>query len=430
MTSLTLLIVAVAGLLVAGLAATATKVLHDYSRRELELYCQRRNRLDRFGEILDDDEQVLLAVDSLQVIGMVLLVLSGTVWYYETSGVGPPDWIHFISAVTLVSVLTTAVVIWIPMAIVQLWAAPFLYHFWKPLRLTSEVLKPLTSGVGIVGAVVRRLAGRPESEEDDEEAFEDEIRSIVTEGLHEGLLEEDAREMIEGVIELGDTDVSDIMTPRSNIDACDAELDWASALEFVVEAGRTRIPVYRDNLDNIVGVLYVKDLLRELSSNKSRTQLDELLRDPLVVPTTKPLDEMLQEFQQTHNHLAIVVDEYEAVAGVVTIEDVLEEIVGEIVDESDEELVDEIRALDDNTSDVLGTAHIDVVNDRLGLELPDPEECDTIAGLLIRQLGRIPKPGESVAIDGARITVTGVSRRRVETLRIEKSMEGPGPRDK
>lgn len=424
MTSSTLLIVAIAGLVIAGLAATAAKVLNDYSRRELELYCQRRNRLDLFGEILDEDEQVLLAVDSLQVIGVVLLVLSGTLWYYESSGAsGPPDLVRFLASATLISVLTTAVVNWIPAAIVQLWAAPFLYRFWKPLRVTSEVLKPLTSGVGLVGAFLRRLADRPESEEDEEEAFEDEIRSIVTEGLHEGLLEEDALEMIEGVIELGDTDVSDIMTPRSNVDACDAELDWSGTLQFIVEAGRTRFPVYEGNLDNVVGILYVKDLLGELSSDAPRKELRALLREPLLVPTTKRLDEMLQEFQQTHNHLAIVVDEYRAVAGVVTIEDVLEEIVGEIVDESDKEQVDEIRTLDDRTSEVLGTAHIDVVNDRLGLELPDPEEVDTIAGLLIRQLGRIPKPGESVAIDGAQITVTGASRRRVEKLRIEKAVD-------
>ncbi len=415
------LAVAIAGLLISGLAATSTRVLQDYSRRELQLYCQRRHRLDRFGEILDDDEQVLIAVSVLQVIGLVLLVLAGALWLYPLPG--SPGWKQFAAAATLASLVSVAVVIWLPWAIERLWATPFIYHAWLPLKSVAWLLKPLTFGVAVADAMLRRLANRPESEEDEEEAFEDEIRSIVTEGLHDGLLEEDAIEMIEGVIELGDTDVSDIMTPRSNIDALDIDLSWPEVFKFVAEVGRTRIPVYERSLDNVVGVLYVKDLLHELPLKDGGPQrsLKDVIRPPWFVPKPKPLDEMLQEFKDTRNHLAIVVDEYRAVAGVVTIEDVLEEIVGEIVDESDKEQTDEIQLVDARTSEVLGTAHIDVVNHRLGLQLPEPEECDTIAGLFIRQLGRIPKPGESLAIDGAQITVLESSRRRVEKLRIERT---------
>ena len=212
------------------------------------------------------------------------------------------------------------------------------------------------------------------------------------------------------------------MTKRSNIDAIDVGLSWPEVLEFVGEVGRTRIPVYERNLDNIVGVLYVKDLLHDLPLKDAgpSKSLRERARAPWFVPTTKRLDDLLQEFQETHNHLALVVDEYRAVAGVVTIEDVLEEIVGEIVDESDKEQADEIQPVDESTSDVLGTAHIDVVNERLGLHLPDSEECDTIAGLLIRKMGRIPKADDSMAIDGAQITVVDATRRRVEKLRIKK----------
>ena len=424
MTPSLLLAIAFTGLVVASLAATATKVLQEYSRRELELFCQRRNQLKLFRRILHEDEQVLIAVDSLRVIGLLFFSLAIVVWY-TGAAVAPRALTtqEILAGSVLIGLGAVAIMIWIPWTVAKLSATPFLYYLWRPLRIAAFVVRPVTLGIIIVDSLLRRLANRPESEEDEEEAFEDEIRSIVTEGWHEGLLEEDAREMIEGVIELGDADVSDIMTPRSNIDACDADLSWPDALRFIVDVGRTRIPVYSKTLDNVVGVLYVKDLLREMTHGEAKPQppLRKLLREPWFVPTTKPLDEMLHEFQQTRRHLAIVVDEYRSVAGVVTIEDVLEEIVGEIVDESDKVQVEEIQTLDASTSEVLGTAHIDSVNDRLGLQLPDPGECDTIAGLVIRELGRIPKPGESIKLDGARLTVLDASRRRVDKLRIEKS---------
>jgi CBS domain containing-hemolysin-like protein len=276
-------------------------------------------------------------------------------------------------------------------------------------------------GVKIVGALLRRLAGRPEEEEDEEEAFEDEIRSIVTEGLYDGVLEEEEREMIEGVIELGDTDVTDIMTPRSNIDALDVNLPWNEVLAFVVEAGRTRVPVYEESLDQILGILYVKDLLTELSISKNgdHKSLRDLVREAEFVPPTKPLDEMLQDFLRTRKHLAIVVDEYRSVAGVVTIEDVLEEIVGEIVDESDQDLEDEVQRIDERTAEVLGTLHVDVLNEELGLELSEPDEYDTVAGLVVSAMGRIPKPKESITVDGVKFTVLDSSRRRVSRIRVE-----------
>lgn len=426
MSATTLLVVAIISMTLCGLTATAVKVLHDFSRRELELYCRKRKRLDLFREILDDDERVIVGAESLLVVTTVVLVLAGSLWLYQELAtldrIGP---LQFVAGAAAAVVVVVAATIWIPWAVVRLWASPFLFHTWRVLKLVTVPLWPLTLGISVVDALMRRLADRPESDEDEEEAFEDELRSIVTEGRHEGLLEEDALEMIEGVIELGDTDVSDIMTPRSNVDAFDIDQSWPDVLEFVIEVGRTRIPVYEKTLDSMIGVLHVKDLLKELSRTPGppRTPLRELIRKPWFVPTTKPLDAMLQEFQQTRNHLAVVVDEYRSVAGVVTIEDVLEEIVGEIEDESDKQTDQQFEQLDESTAVVLGTVHIDSVNERMGLELPEPDEYDTVAGLMISQLGRIPKPGDSVAVDGARLTVLDATRRRVSRLRIDMVAE-------
>ncbi len=260
-----------------------------------------------------------------------------------------------------------------------------------------------------------------EEEESEEEAFEDEVLAIVTEGMHDGHLEADAREMIEGVIELGDGDVADIMTPRSKMDAIPIVWEWDRVLQFVTSCGRTRIPVYADSLDHILGILYVKDLLAELSQNEGRPKrtLRSLLRDPWYVPPTQGLDDLLQDFRQTRNHLAIVRDEFSRVAGLVTIEDVLEEIVGEIVDETDKEHVEEIRCIDERTAVIQGRAHLAEINEIMGLELPEPDDFDTIAGYVINHLGRIPKTGEEIFDDHVRITVLKASKRKIESVKLE-----------
>jgi CBS domain containing-hemolysin-like protein len=233
-------------------------------------------------------------------------------------------------------------------------------------------------------------------------------------------MEADTREMIEGVIELGDADVADIMTSRSKIDAISVELAWPEIVNRVVACGRTRIPVYQETLDNVVGILYVKDLMRELAkAADERAELADILREPWFVPKTRRLDDLLQDFLQTRNHLSIVVDEYMAVEGIVTIEDVLEEIVGEIVDESDHEHVGEIRPIDDRSADVQGRAHLNEVNESLGIDLKSDDDFDTIGGLVVSQLGRIPESGEILQLDKVKITVLEASRRKVEKVRVE-----------
>jgi len=417
-----LLWLALAGLLITALTAVATKVLHEFSRHELQEYCRRRKRLKLFDAILQEREQVALRVENLQVLGSTLFVIVATIWL-----VGPwpkahiPSWGELALAVVVGSLILLAVTAWIPWAVVRLWATPFLYHTWRVWATAARLMAPFAWCAGLVSVVINRLAGHHEQEHDEEEAFEEEIRSLVTEGLRGGHLEEDAGDMIEGVMELGDADVQDIMTPRSLIDAMPVDLSWAEISNFVINVGRTRIPVYDSDLDDIIGILYVKALLPELAKEdeSDRRPLRKILRKPWFVPRTKRLDEMLHEFQQTRNHMAIVVDEYTSVAGLVTIEDVLEEIVGEIVDEYDEEAEEEIFPLDEETAEAVGHAHIDRLNDRLGIELSEEEEFDTIAGLLLSRWGRIPTPGRSLEESGVRITVLDATRRKIERVKLE-----------
>lgn len=417
---------ALGGWVLAGLTATGAKVLRDFPRHELEKYCRRRRNPQRMDAVLDNYEEVSVAVETLQVVGMAITVVAGFSWlearFHNNVLAGAASFNEMLGGIGVGIVLLLAATVWLPWAIVQFASASFLYHTWPAWRLVGWALWPLSLGAKFADEVMQRLTGSSDDEQSEEEAFEDEIRSIVTEGLHEGHLEADAREMIEAVIELGDVDVGDIMTPSSSVDACDVSRAWDDVVRFVTECGRTRIPVYQDKLDHIIGILYAKDLLPELSKPAARQERDlrKLLRKPWFVPKSKKADHLLRDFLRTHNHMAIVIDEFQAIAGVVTIEDALEEIVGEIVDEYDEEEEVAIRQFDDRSAEVLGGAHIDEINDHLGLDLPEDDEYDTIAGLVLSRFGRIPRRDESLEVDGVRIIVLDANRRRVEKVKIER----------
>jgi CBS domain containing-hemolysin-like protein len=282
-------------------------------------------------------------------------------------------------------------------------------------------MAPLSWCANIVDAVFHRLAGKVRARPT-EDSFEEEIRTIVSEGHREGLLEEDAREMIEGVIELRDADVAEIMTPRTDMHTMHVGLSWDEMLKEIIRLGHTRIPVYDKNRDDIIGILHSKDLLPLLAngSEQPRPPLRELLRKPYFVPESKPVADLLQVFQQTRNHIAVVLDEYGGVSGLVTIEDVLEEIVGEIVDEYDEDIVEEIHKIDEHTCEALGRAHVDEINEEMGFSLPEDGEYDTIAGFVFTELGHVPLPGESIVwSDQMRITVLEATRRRIDRVRLE-----------
>jgi CBS domain containing-hemolysin-like protein len=183
------------------------------------------------------------------------------------------------------------------------------------------------------------------------------------------------------------------------------------------------VPVYDKTRDDIVGILYSKDLLPELakSPGEPARPLAELLRKPLFVPETKPVDDLLKVFQKSRTHIAVVLDEYGGVSGLVTIEDVLEEIVGEIDDEYDQKSEEAIRKIDDDVCEALGRAHIDEINEQMAFELPEDADFDTIGGFVFAEFGRVPAAGESITWhDSVRVTVLEASRRRVNRVRLER----------
>jgi CBS domain containing-hemolysin-like protein len=230
--------------------------------------------------------------------------------------------------------------------------------------------------------------------------------------------------MIQGVMNLDEREVASIMTPRSDIDAIDIDLDPASILASVVESRRTRIPIYQGSLDNILGILFVKDLLGSISDSQpiARDKLRKLLREAWRIPGNRLINELLRDFLHKRNHMAIVVDEYQQTVGVVTIEDALEEIVGEIADEADEEEANQI--LYDETHDWVeaeGRVAVAEINSKLGWNLPVGEDYTSIGGLLISRLGRIPEEGLEVMVDQILVKVLAANHRQVRRMRLQHS---------
>ena len=287
-----------------------------------------------------------------------------------------------------------------------------------PLLIAGTVLKPLGKVlIAITNAIMLILPGHPLPK--GPFATEEEIRlqSDSTEENEEADIGD--RELLHSVFEFGDTVVREVMVPRTDMVAIPNSSTVAQALDEIVRAGYSRIPIYEGDTDNIVGVLYAKDLLRTMEAADGR-KVSDLSRTPLFVPEQKKVAELLRSMQEERVHMAIVVDEYGGTAGLVTIEDLIEEIVGEIVDEYDQE-EPLVEPIDDRTIRVDAKMPIDEVNELLQVKLPH-EEWDTVGGLVFGLTGRVPTVGETVSFDSLQFRTERVTGRRIQKVVITKTL--------
>jgi magnesium and cobalt transporter len=276
---------------------------------------------------------------------------------------------------------------------------------------------PSTSGTGSTGLfkrVKRAIKGQPLSR--------DEIQELIQQSGID--LDAEEKSMLAGVLEVSETQVRDVMIPRSQIVVIDIEQTFDEMLAVIVESGHSRFPVIGEDRDEVLGVLLAKDLLRYFGKEEAKDMpIRKLLRPASVIPESKRLNALLKEFRASHNHMAIVVDEYGGVAGLLTIEDVLEEIVGEIDDEHDHEEAAFIRADGDKNGKpsfaVRALTRIEDFNEFFECELDD-EEYDTIGGLVLHELGRLPRRGEKVDFGGFEFAVTKADKRRIDSLQVQR----------
>ena len=258
---------------------------------------------------------------------------------------------------------------------------------------------------------------------------EDELKNLVDAGQQEGVLEQGERRMIYSIFELGDTLAREVMVPRIDVLALDVDTTLAEAADTLLESGYSRVPVYEETIDNVIGLLYAKDLLNAWRSEAVMDSLRALLRPAYFVPEAKPVDDLLAEMQSRRIHMAIVVDEYGGVAGIVTLEDIVEEIVGEIQDEYDESEEALYRQIAPDEYEVAGRMDIDDFNELMDVNLP-ADDADTLGGFLYSRMGHIPVAGERLLVGDLELTVQQVSRRRITKIRARRiSPSADSPRD-
>jgi putative hemolysin len=259
-----------------------------------------------------------------------------------------------------------------------------------------------------------------ETEADDDS---DDLQALIDVGAAEGILEEEEGELIHSIIEFGDTRVSEVMTPRPDIVAVPTTASVREAREIMLESKYSRLPVYRDHMDNVEGIIYVRDLLQIWSEGSEDQNIRSLIRQVYFVPETKPVDELLKEMQKAHVQLAMVIDEYGGVCGLVTVEDILEEIVGEIEDEdiAGEEL-EEIVEVGNGRFNVMGSTEIGKIERLFDLEI-EADDFTTIAGLVINESGKVPPVGERFTFRGLEVEVLEADDRRIGRLRVAKADE-------
>jgi len=271
----------------------------------------------------------------------------------------------------------------------------------KDLNTTGRWLKRIT----------QTFSGEPQDR--------NELLAILRDSAERNLVDGDVLTMLEGVLEVSDLQVRDIMVPRAQMVCVRRDDPAATILPVVVESGHSRFPVMDADRDDIVGILLAKDLLRlSISGTQEPFDIREYMRPAVFVPESKRLNVLLKDFRGNRNHMAIVVDEYGGVSGLVTIEDVIEQIVGEIDDEFDVEDDQNIRKEAERQYTVRGVTRIEDFNEYFGSRLSEREGVDTIAGLLMKQLGRLPRRGEAAIIDGFEFRVARADRRRIDALRV------------
>ena len=292
-------------------------------------------------------------------------------------------------------------------------------------RLALVVLLPPVALISRAAGLTARVRGpRPEREEEDEEddaASHEEIEAFIDVGTREGIIEPEQGEWLSNIVDFPETQARSVMTPRIDMVCAPVDSTLDTLAERFVESGHTRIPLYQESIDHIVGVLHIRDVLKALRepSPPAPAQVRELLKPPLFVPETKPLAELLKELQTRFQQVAIVVDEYGGTAGMVTVEDLVEEIVGEISDEPEDGLAAERTPMGDGSWRLDGRAHLEALEELFGVEIEDAE-VETVGGLILGALGDVPEPGETVERHGLRFTVEEVANRRIKTLRVER----------
>jgi putative hemolysin len=404
-------------LAVASLAAVQARAVRGAQRQIIQDLCQRRRKPERYDQIVAASETVAFIAASIVVgasVAATLLAFRGPL------GSARPLALDLSAVAGWIGLVWVLLVV-VPILLVRFagpWIVVATWEIWRPVvAVIAPVVRQLGRFATVLGGLIGRKAAEPTRPGD-------ELRLVVDEAHREGRLEGAARDMIRGVIGLDEVRVATIMTPRTAVISLSIAMPWEQAVRLAADSGHTRLPVWERSPDDVVGILHTRDLLRRIAAGDTAgvepPALRPLLRPPWFVPEAMSVQTLLREFQRGNTHMAVVTDEFGGVSGIITIEDALEEIVGEIADEHDEAFTDGIRMLSATACEALAHVRIGVVNERLGVALPEEEDFETIGGFVFHEFGRIPQAGEAIESHGVRLEVLAATRRRIDLVRVER----------
>ncbi len=425
--SIPILVLLVLVFLHAFFAAAEVAIVSVRKSRLNQLIDEGHRAAQLVSALAEDASRLLTTTQlALKLLGFLAIALAASVYGEPLAGLLAGlkiPWLASISHPLAIGVITLVLVFLvlvfgelIPRELAARSPEPLAFWAIYPMRAAAFAAVPVARLVGLVNQLA--TGGGEEAPHGLPFIIEEEIKTLVDAGEEGGFIEEEEKEMIYSIFEFGDTLAREVMVPRIGIVALEVNTKITDALDVVIQAGHSRIPVFDRTVDNIVGILYAKDLLRYWRSDTPRLRLKDILRDAYYIPETKAVDELLHELQQRKVHIAIVVDEYGGTAGLVTIEDILEEIVGEIQDEYDsEEALMEVISEDEMIFN--GRVDLDDVNHIMRLELPT-DSSDTIGGLVYSGLGRVPVVGDKVQVQDVEITVLSVMKRQIKKVKVER----------
>ncbi len=393
--------------------------LRIFSRAKLTEAFKARNREALAEKLADNSEKLALACFLFRLVFNTAIIIL-LIELFIILRRGPLQIFDYILIFAVAMAVFSIFSVAIPHAWAKYSGERLLSRTYPFLMFSAAAAFPMLYVFRLLDRLVRRLAGvaRTTPEEQQEEKQEEFLNGLEQQKM-EGVVDAEEQEMIENVLELSETTADEIMTPRTDIVAVEVNSDLQTVVNTIDRAGHTRVPVYEENIDNIIGFVYAKDLLTEIGKDAAAFRLRNKIRQAYFVPETKPLRVLLHEFQNRKLHIAVVLDEYGGTAGIVTLEDILEELVGEISDEYEQTAAEPVKRLDDNTIEVDARTYVDDLNDEFELDLPEEEDYDTVGGFVFSYLGYIPKTGKSFKYRNLKFTIAAAEARKIGRVRIQ-----------
>jgi CBS domain containing-hemolysin-like protein len=407
-----LIIVIVLGLIIAAFAAAAETSLTSVSRIRMRSLAEDGNKRARTVTRLHADPNAYLSTILTLNTVAVIVVSTATALLVGSYLTKIPQAVGTIVLSVIVLIFCEIA----PKSLALRFNERFALVLAGPVQVLTRVLRPLIGGLSAMSRLIVRAATRGHTVRGPF-VTEEELKLLLYVGEQEGIVEQEEREMIHGILEMTDKSVREVMVPRVDIVAVESTDSIADVIRVIIEHGFSRIPIYEDNVDNIVGVVYAKDLLRHGVVGDDQRPLKAVAREPYYTPEAKRVGELLREMRERKVHIAVVVDEHGGTAGIVTFEDLIEEIVGPIRDEYDTGEVEELQIVSDNEVVVSARFPVDDLKEELDLPVPNVE-ADTVGGLVYELLGEIPKVGATIKLGDATLTVESIRRQGIQSVRI------------